>query len=106
VAEEVTRVEDNRLRDYELVLIINPQIEDEDVDTEISNFSRYVTENDGIMAEVEKWGKKKLAYPINHCMEGSYIAARFQLRPEFCKAMEANWHVSEKILRHLLIKLN
>jgi small subunit ribosomal protein S6 len=106
VAEEVTKVEDKQLRDYELVLVISPQMDDEGVDTEVNNFSRYITENGGVISEVEKWGKRKLAYPINHCMEGNYIAARFRLRPELCKALEVNWHVSEKILRHLLVKLN
>lgn len=106
MAEEETKVEDKRLRDYELVLVISPQIEDEDVDTEINSFSRYITENGGEISEVERWGKRKLAYPINRCMEGSYLSARFRLRPELCKGLEANWQVSERILRHLLVKLN
>ena len=106
MAEEVAKVEDSKLRDYELVLVISPQVEDEDVDAKVNELSRFVTDRGGVVSEVERWGKRKLAYPIRHFMEGSYVLARFKLRPESCKDLEANWRVSEEILRHLLVNLS
>jgi len=55
---------------------------------------------------VERWGKRRLAYPIEHFMEGNYVLARFKLKPALSKELEANLRISEELLRHLLIKLS
>ena len=98
------KVEGNQLRDYELVLIISPQVEDEAVEAEVNNLSQFITKKHGVISEVERWGRKKLAYPIKHFMEGSYVLTRFKLSPALCKELEANLRVSEEVLRHLLIE--
>ena len=104
VVEEVAK-EDKQLCDYELVLIVSPQVEDEAVDAEINNLSQFIIKRGGVVSEVERWGKRKLAYPIRHFLEGSYVLTRFRLRPALCKELEAGLRVSEKIMRHLLVKL-
>ncbi len=106
VSEEESKVGDKRLRDYELVLIISPEVVDEALDTVIKGVSQFITEKGGIVSEVEQWGKKKLAYPVEHFMEGSYVLTRFRLEPVLSKELEANLKISEEVLRHLLIKLS
>ena len=106
IAKKAVKVEDEKQCEYELVLIISPQVEDEAVDAEINNLSQFITEKGGVVSEMERWGKKKLAYPIKHFMEGSYVLTRFKLRPALCKELEANLRISEKVLRHLLIVLS
>jgi len=103
--KRASKVEDTRLRDYELVLIVSPEIEEKDVDTTVDKVSQFVTGRGGVISEVEKWGKRKLAYPIKHFIEGTYVLSRFQLKPASCIELEANLQISEEILRHLLIKL-
>ncbi|MCL0058056.1 30S ribosomal protein S6 [Dehalococcoidales bacterium] len=88
---------------YELVLIISPEVRDEE--STIDRISRVIIERGGIISEVERWGKRKLAYPIKHFMEGSYVLTRFKLKPALSQELEANLRISEEILRHLLIKL-
>ena len=105
-AEKVSKAEDGQLRDYELVLIINPEIGDEAVDAQINNLSQSITGKGGSISEIERWGKRKLAYPIRHFMEGDYVLARFRLKPVLCKELEANLRLSEEVLRHLLINLS
>ena len=97
---------DEQVRDYELVLIVSPEVSAEDFDTTIDKVSRFITERGGIISEVERWGKRKLAYPIKHFMEGNYVLGRFKLKPALSKELEANLHISEKILRHLLVKVS
>ena len=101
----VSKKEDKQLHDYELVVIISPEVGDESLDTVIDNVSRFITENGGAVADVERWGKKKLAYPIKNSVEGSYVLTRFQLRPTLSKELEANLRISEDVLRHLLIRV-
>ena len=106
VHKKESKVEDKQQRDYELVLIVSPEIVDETLDTTIDKVSQFITEKDGTISDVERWGKRRLAYPIKHFMEGSYVLTRFKLKPALSKELEANLQISEAILRHLLIKLN
>jgi small subunit ribosomal protein S6 len=97
--------EDKQLHDYELVVIISPEVVDNALDSVINNVSRFITENGGTVSNVEPWGKRKLAYPIKHFMEGSYVLTRFKLKPTLGKKLEASLRISEDVLRHLLVKL-
>jgi len=97
--------EDKQLRDYELVVIISPEVVDEAIDSVIDSVSRFITENGGTVSTVEPWGKRKLAYPIKHFMEGSYVLTRFKLQPKWSKQLEANLQISEEVLRHILVKV-
>ena len=64
------KVEDNQLRDYELVLIISPEVVEEKFEATINNVSQFITEKGGIVSNVERWGKRRLAYPIEHFIYG------------------------------------
>ena len=100
------KVEDYRLEDYELVLIVTPEVADEDLDTTIENItSKFITANGGTISNIERWGKRRLAYPIKHFTEGSYVLTQFKLKPALCKELEANLRISEEVLRHLLIRM-
>ncbi len=102
----MTTQEDKKLRDYELVVIISPEVAEEAASGVMEGVSRYITGNGGTVDAVEPWGKKKLAYPIKHFMEGSYVLSRFKMQPKFTKQLEANLRISEDVLRHLLVKLD
>jgi len=104
-SEKALTAKDEQLRDYELVLIISPEVVGEVLDTTIDNISQFITEKDGIISSVEQWGKRKLAYPIKHFMEGNYVLTRLKMKPALNKELEAKLRISEEILRHLLIKL-
>ena len=99
------KVEDKELRDYELVFIVSPALADEGFDAMIERVNQFITRNGGVASEVVKWGKKKLAYPIKHFLEGNYALSRFKLRPRFSRELESNLRLSEDILRYLLIKV-
>lgn len=105
VSEKVSTEVDRQLRDYELVLVISPEVAEEEFETTIDDVSWFITEKGGIIADIERWGKRRLAYPIVHFVEGSYVLTRFKLRPALGKELEANLRISEKVLRHLLIRL-
>ena len=99
-------VEEEQLRDYEMVLVISPELAEEELEATIDNVSRLITEKGGAISEIKRWGKRKLAYPINHFIEGNYILANFKSKPEFGKELETELRISEVVLRHLLIKLD
>jgi len=106
VSDKVAVEEDKELRDYELVLIISPEVDEEKFEATIDNISRFITGKGGGVSDIERRGKRRLAYPIRHFVEGSYVLTRFKLGPVFGKELEANLRISEEVLRHLLIKLD
>ena len=93
------------LRDYELIVIVSPEVPEEELPSHIDKISEFITNKGGSVTEVERWGKRKLAYPINHFREGNYVLTRFKLEPSTTAELEANLRISEKILRHLLVRL-
>ena len=105
VSDKVSTEEGEQLRDYELVLVINPEVAEEEFEATIDNVSRFITGKGGIISDIERWGKRRLAYPIRHFGEGSYVLTRFKLKPAFGKELEVNLRISEEVLRHLLIRL-
>ncbi len=106
VSEKVATEEGEQLPDYELVLVISPEVAEEEFEAAIDNVSRFITGKGGIISDVERWGKRRLAYPIRHLVEGSYVVAKFKLKPAFGKELEANLRISGEVLRHLLIRLD
>ena len=99
------KVEDKRLKEYELIYIVSPEMTEEVLETRINSITQFITGKEGVIDGVDKWGKKRLAYPINHFFEGNYVLTRFKMSPARCKELDANLRISEEIIRHLLIKV-
>jgi len=104
-SNKALEVEGEQPRDYEMVLIINPEVEVEEVDVTVDRVSQFITEKGGVIAEVERWGRRRLAYPIKHFTEGDYVLVRFNLKAAAGKELEASLQISEEVLRHLLIRV-
>ena len=102
---ESAKVESDQLRDYELVTIISPEVADDDVPAALEKMSQLIVGKGGTVTEVNQWGRRKLAYPIQHFMEGNYVLTQFKIEPKMTAELEASLRLAEEILRHLLVKL-
>ena len=87
------------------MVVISPEVEGEKLDATIDSMSQLITGKGGIISEVERWGKRRLAYPIKRFIDGSYVLFRFKFQPALSKEVEASLRISEEVLRHLLIKI-
>ena len=105
-ARQELKTEEKQLRDYELLLIISPEVVDEELEGRVDRIGQLITERDGEVSDTESWGRRKLAYPIEHFTEGHYVLIRFSFEPALCKELEASLRISEEIIRHLLINLS
>lgn len=94
------------MRNYELVMIINPSVDDEGATATIEKTNKFITDRGGDIQEVNQWGRKKLAYPIKNCAEGNYVYTKLSMDPKLTAELEASIEISEDILRHLLVKLS
>ena len=93
------------MRDYELTVIISPQVDEEKLKATVDKISHWVTDKGGNVIQIDPQGKRKLAYPIKKFMEGNYFLAKFQADAKVTKEIETNLKMSEDILRYLLIKV-
>jgi len=106
VTENNQNVEDEQFCNYELVVIVKTEAEEEGYEATIESVNSYVTNRGGVVADIERWGKRRLAYPIKRYGEGNYVLTRFRMKPEHNNELESNLRISENVIRHLLIKLN
>lgn len=102
--EDTAVAVDTRQEEYELVYIIRPDVSDEAANEKVESISQFITAREGVIDDVQKWGKRKLAYPIKQCLEGTYVLVRFKMGPSKCQELESSLKISEDILRHLLVK--
>ena len=102
---QLPKEEDEQLPSYELIVVISPGLTQEEVEAAVDNISKYITGKGGTVADVENWGKRKLAYPIRNFVEGNYVLSRFKMKPAFNRELEANLRISEDVLRHLLVRI-
>jgi len=101
---EMVSAKKEKLNNYEMVVILSPQLIDDQLETAINNITNYITNHGGTISQLDRWGKRALAYPIRHSTSGTYVLARFNLKPNACKELEISLKISENVLRHLLIK--
>ena len=92
------------LRDYELVVILSPEIEEPNLDASIEKFQQSITSRGGEIVDTNNWGRRRLAYPIKRHLEGNYVVSQIKLDPADVPALESGLRISEEVLRHLIIK--
>jgi small subunit ribosomal protein S6 len=103
--KEETKTEAEQLQDYELVLVVSPEVNEDAFETTLKNVSQFIIGKGGVISEEERWGKRKLAYPIKRSLEGNYVLTRCKMSPTWARELDANLNISENVLRHLLLKV-
>lgn len=94
------------MRRYELVFVVRPEIEAEELTAIIEGISQLISGDGGQVVEVDSWGKRQLAYPIQKLKEGHYVVMQTQLEPGAIKGLERNLKLREEIIRYLLVRSN
>lgn len=93
------------LRDYELVLILKPDLSEEKVKGVIDKVTQTATSGGGSVAEPVQWGRRKLVFPMRRYREGNYILLKCKLAPRSLGEIEANLKLSEDVLRHMMVRV-
>jgi len=93
------------VRSYEMVLIVHPEVDGDELDGVISNVEELIKRNDGKVIKVEPWGLRKLAYPIQKQQEGRYFLIEFDLVPQGVREIERVLKLTEPVIRHLIVRL-
>ena len=87
---------------YEVLYIINPTLGEESINALVEKFKAMV-EAEGTLSNIDVWGKRRLAYPINDLAEGYSVLMNMEVKPEFPAELERVMKITEGVLRCLTI---
>jgi len=90
---------------YESVIIFNATLEDQQIDSILTSIEEQMSANGVEITDIEKWGRKRLAYPIKKGKSGYYIIYRFTSPREYITKFERTLRLDENVIRFLTIKL-
>jgi small subunit ribosomal protein S6 len=93
-------------RQYESTYIMNAALEDGEIETLIQRVSDFITEHGGNIIELNKWGRRRLAYPIKKKYNGFYVHMVFESAAETVPQLERFYTLDDGIMRHLTLQLD
>jgi small subunit ribosomal protein S6 len=93
--------------DYEVTYIVRPNLDETEVDQRIEAIAEGLRSNGGeVVGEIEKMGKRRLAYEIDDVREGYYVVMKFKSEAAQAKELERQLRLNEDVMRQLLLNLN
>ena len=90
------------MRNYELVCIVQPDLDETAFNEAVDRIKSWVTDSGGKVSKVDVWGKRKLAYLIRKQREGQYVLLNIDLPTEATQNLERNILFMEPVMRHML----
>lgn len=91
------------LRKYETIFIINPEIGEDNVKALVEKFKNLL-ETSAQLENIDEWGKRRLAYPIEDLNDGYYVLANFSANSDFPHELERIYKITDGIVKYLVIK--
>lgn len=92
------------MRDYETMFILKPNLEEEAVNAAVTKFQDLVTGGGGTVSNVDRWGKRRLAYEIAGYTEGIYVVMEFSAEPGVARELERVFRITDEVIRHLIVR--
>lgn len=92
------------MRSYEMVFIAHPELEGDEMTALVGDIETLIERQEGTVKEIEPWGRRRLAYPIQDQREGQYVMFHVDMPPQGVSAVERGLHLMESVLRHLIVR--
>ena len=90
------------MRKYELVCILQPELDETAFNGTLDRVKGWVSDAGGTVDKVDMWGKRRMAYVIRKQRDGQYVLLNITLDPKAAHELERNIHYLETVLRHML----
>ncbi len=90
------------MRKYEIVIIANPDIDEDSLNGIIEKISGWVSDSGGAIEKIDHWGKKQLAFRIQKQRDGQYVLITANMPPHATKELSNNLRFVENILRSMI----
>ena len=92
------------MRNYEIMLIFDASLEENAIEKEIQKVTSIIGKGKGSITDSQKWGIRKLAYPIKHQENGYYHLINFTSNEAVVNEIDRVNKINDKLLRHLIVK--
>jgi len=94
------------MRHYELVFVLKPTMTEEEMASKLESIQNLISSNGGEIYNIDKWGRRELAYPIQNFNNGYYFILNFKTEnPELPQKLEYNLRLDEDVIRFLNFKI-
>ncbi|HEY9117425.1 MAG TPA: 30S ribosomal protein S6 [Roseivirga sp.] len=93
-------------KNYETVFILNPVLSEDQMKDAVGTYEQLLKNGGAEVINVEKWGLKKLAYPIQHKSTGFYNLIEFKADPTLVATLEIEYKRDERVMRFLTVALD
>ncbi len=90
---------------YEMLYILDADLSDEAKDALVKKFEDLVTKNGGSIEKTDRWGTKKLQYPINYKSEGYYVLMTFEAEKTLVEEIKRVIGITDGVIRRLITKI-
>ncbi len=91
------------MREYETVFVLHPSYDEKELESEIQGVRDLITASGGTVDDVERWGRRRLAYEIQKVHEGIYTLIRFHADPPALRDLDRRFRLNERLLRFLTV---
>ena len=91
---------EKKICSYETLFVISGNLAEDEIKANVEKFVNLINEN-GTDVDVNEWGKRRLAYPINYVTEGYYVLVSYKSEPSFPLELERVLGITEGILRYM-----
>jgi small subunit ribosomal protein S6 len=92
------------MRRYEMMIILDPALEERTVQPSLDQFLRVVTTSGGSVDKVDVWGRRRLAYEIDKKSEGIYTVVDLNAEPDAVKELDRQLNLNEAVLRTKILR--
>ena len=89
---------------YELAVVVNAKLEDEERAAVLENVKGLITRFNGVINDVDEWGKKTLAYEIQKMNEGYYYFIHFEADGSVPAEIESRVRIMDNVIRYLCVR--
>jgi small subunit ribosomal protein S6 len=93
-----------RMRQYEMMIILDPSLEERTVQPSLEQFLKVVTSAGGVVDKVDVWGRRRLSYEIAKKSEGIYTVINLTAEPGTVKELDRQLNLNEAILRTKILR--
>ena len=93
------------MRNYELMTIFKPDLEEKDVQAAVERLGSQITARGGEVTSSDLWGRRRLAYPIQDFRDGIYNLTQMKLDPKAVEELERSLKLNDQIIRYMIVNL-
>lgn len=93
------------MRPYEVVVVFDVGVEPQAMQAALDRYLELIKSNEGTVGQIDRWGRRPLAYEINHKREGYYVVVEFTGESKTVEELDRNLRIADEVIRHKVVRL-